>query len=502
MPYEPTDAFDSYVWEAHELTSSWSLRVLPFVAFFVGWIAADDWIGGLAGLSLWLAWRLLLIDGAPPVLFWAFAFEWMQATIGLFYSGLTGRILPTMVLSDYRPMVLLGLGCVMALAIGLRSGVALHRWVHGQRRRTADPPPTHVLLSWRFLITTYVAMLGLNGTLLTIAGQYPELTQPLFALTAIRLGLLLLIFRRLVRPQFRTAWFVAILGLEVALGASGFFASFREPLMLAAIAMFEQFDRRRASHWVAVAGIAAASLTAGVVWIGVQKNYRADYAALGSRVARLERLGQLTALWWDQNQGDPGATIDALVGRLWAVYYPALAIARVPEVLPHTNGALLEAAVMAALEPRIFFPNKPPLPSDSDLVRKYSGVYVAGPESNTSIAFGYAAESYIDFGVPWMFAPSLVFGLLMGIAFSWFLTVIRHIELSTALVTVVYWLSLYLFERSWAFMIGQAGTMILYLGGVTLFVDRYLFARLVARGDLVEVPPEGTGAFHSQGPLY
>ncbi|HVB36965.1 MAG TPA: hypothetical protein VND92_00440, partial [Vicinamibacterales bacterium] len=71
--------------------------------------------------------------------------------------------------------------------------------------------------------------------------------------------------------------------------------------------------------------------------------------------------------------------------------------------------------------------------------------------------------------------------LLMGIAFSWFKRNIRYVELSLALLTVAFWLSLYLFEKSWPFLIGQAGTRLLYLGGVTWLVDRYLYARREAR---------------------
>lgn len=61
--------------------------------------------------------------------------------------------------------------------------------------------------------------------------------------------------------------------------------------------------------------------------------------------------------------------------------------------------------------PRILFPDKGALLSDSEMVRTYSGVFVAGAEQGTSIAFGYAAEAYLDFGLPSMFVPSFLFGV-------------------------------------------------------------------------------------------
>jgi hypothetical protein len=166
-----------------------------------------------------------------------------------------------------------------------------------------------------------------------------------------------------------------------------------------------------------------------------------------------------------------------VVERVWAIYYPALAVERVPSVLPHTNGEIIEGALSHLVTPRILFPDKGDLPSDSEMVRKYSGIHVASTEENTSIAFGYAAESYIDFGLPWMFLPVLIYGLAMGTAYQMWLTVIRHRELAVSLVTVVFWLSLYVFERSWVKTMGLAITLMVYLGGFTYLIDQYFLAR-------------------------
>ncbi len=79
----------------------------------------------------------------------------------------------------------------------------------------------------------------------------------------------------------------------------------------------------------------------------------------------------------------------------------------------------------------------------------------------------------------------------MGMAYHGLLRLIRLRELAIASVTVIFWLSLYLFERSWANMLGLSLTLIVYLGGVTFLVDRLLRGRAVtirapARGRLVE----------------
>jgi hypothetical protein len=66
--------------------------------------------------------------------------------------------------------------------------------------------------------------------------------------------------------------------------------------------------------------------------------------------------------------------------------------------------------------PRFLFPRKESLGSDSTLVRRFTGLQVAGEEQGTSIGLGYLIEFYVDFGIPGMLLGPFVFGLLVGIA--------------------------------------------------------------------------------------
>jgi hypothetical protein len=162
---------------------------------------------------------------------------------------------------------------------------------------------------------------------------------------------------------------------------------------------------------------------------------------------------------------------------MWVVYYPALAVSRVPSVWPHTDGSIMLEALQHILSPRVFFPTKVELRNDSEMVRKYSGVWVASTESGTSIAFGYAGESYIDFGLPWMFIPVFLYGMLAGVTYEVLSQRIRYEELRAGLLAVIFWLSLYLFERSWVKTLGLFGTLVIYLGGPALMLDYYLSRR-------------------------
>jgi hypothetical protein len=459
-------------------------------AVLLSGVLAGDWIGSAAAATLIAAWWLVRVAEGPPVLFFALAFQWVQASVGLFYTALTGRTLVALTAAEYRPMVLIGLGCILALAAGIRLGL---RFV---RSRVTPRPIDSPVAGLPTLTVIYLALAATAGAVQQLAWEYPLFTQAIIAISYMRLGLVYLMLRRLSLPAPDFPRIGLLLAFEMALGLTGFFAGFREPLILAAIALTEVFDARRFSHWLTGAAIAAAVLVIGTFWMGVRGEYRQDFYAVEAfaetRSMRLERMNVLAEEWLRRDRQELLWNIDFLVDRLWAIYYPALAVARVPDVLPHTDGAILRGALRHITTPRLFFPDKQELPSDSEMVRAYSGVMVAGAEQDTSIAFGYAAEGYVDFGVPLMFLPVLVWGLFLGASYQILLVVIRHRELAIPLVTVVFWLSIYLFERSWIKWMGSTGTLLIYVGGLMYLLDWWLLQRAAAEADQADPGPAWT----------
>ena len=435
-------------------------------------LVTNDWLASVSIVTLMIVIKLTWTDDGLFVLPIALAFQWMQGSLGVMYFGFTGRSLPAIESSDYRPMVLISLGCVLALAAGIRLGLML--------RKAPDPnePRPGFAFSVGLLWIVYGITVVAEGALSTMAPDYPSLRQILVTFESARLGVLFLILRRLCSAPPQFGLLAAVVALEIVLGITGFFAGFREPIVLAVLAVLEIFDRRKTMHWVALMTASVAIMALGVLWMGIRGEYRRDYVAIDtysvSRSTRVNRVEDLTTDFLKGNASDILKTTDTLVDRMWTIYYPALAMKRVPSVLPHTDGAILGAALTHIVTPRIFFPNKGELPSDSDEVRKYAGVQVAGREVNTSIAFGYAAEAYIDFGLPLMFAPMFAFGIFAGFCYAVFRAAIWHRELFVAFATVSFWSSLYLFERSWATMMGVTVGFMVYLGGPMVLLDRFL----------------------------
>jgi len=436
--------------------------------------ATNDWLAGASVAVLLLVWGLLSSREGPPVLALALTYQWVQVTLGIFYSALTGEELEAIAASDWRPMVMIGLGCVVCLAVSAYYGMLVMR----AAIKPGEDEPSRTFSS-TILYGAYAVSVVATGAVQELAWQYPAFTQAILALNLSHLALVFLLARRFITPVFAWHKLAALMALEVALGFTGYFANFREPLLMGVLALFEVFDRRDARHWAFFATVACALALTSVVWMNVRGEMRRDVdeEIQTTKLERLEKVRTLASAFLSDQSSEYRESMTRVVERMWAIYFPALAVERVPLVLRHTNRSILEEALMHLVTPRFLFPDKGELPSDSEMVRKYSGVRVASTEQNTSIAFGYAAESYLDFGLPWMFIPVLLYGFFMGLAYQFWLTIIRHRELAVSLVTVVFWLGLYLFERSWVKTMGLTLTLMVYLGGFTYLVDQYLLMR-------------------------
>ena len=338
----------------------------------LAYVATGDWLASVSVLTLGAVYLLLKDVQGPPVLFLALSYQWMQTSIGLFYGPFTGRPMLATTAAEWGTMVLIGLGCVLSLAVGIRVGINFIK------TRMHEEPIEEMLFSMSTLLMIYFGAFIATGILQSIAYEYPMLREPMAMSSTVRLMVFYFAVRRLLRPSIQVLPLVALLGFEVLIGLTGFFANFKEPMLMTAIALLEVFDRRRATHWLGLAVLVVAATTAGVFWMGVRGTLRTDFedterVAAGGRAARFARLREVGSEWWALDKQETLWTIDFLVERQWVIYYPALAIARVPSIIPHTGGELIWKALVHVATPRLLYPNKPGVGSDSDLVRRVLG---------------------------------------------------------------------------------------------------------------------------------
>jgi hypothetical protein len=464
-----TAAYDGALPNTPPATSIVVYSLATLTASIIGGLLAQDWIGFVALLVLFAFWRILTPREGPPVVAMAFTYQWVQVCIGVFYYGMTGRYSPTMYLSDYRPMVIIGIGCICALFGGIALATRFQDYVN-----PAMPRGKPRGLTDRQLLIGYLFLLVTSGALNQWGGRFPGLYQGATVLGYFRYTFLFLIFRRISQPRVRWTLFVPLLGFEVLLGFTGFFADFREPIIFALLALLEVFDSRKIRHWMVLAGSVCVALVLAVTWTAIKPEYRSSFAETGSRSQRLSFINMLTKRLVANGMEPFYTGLDATVDRLWVVYYPALAVQRVPAVIPHTGGEIMWSGIVSTITPRLFFPNKPALVHDSEKVRRFSGTYVAGEEEGSSIAFGYAAELWVDFGAPGMFYPLLIAGFVFGLAFRRISRAIRYRDIAVSVTVVEVWTCVYLFEQSWARMLGFSLTTLLYMTAAGIMLDRYV----------------------------
>jgi hypothetical protein len=277
-----------------------------------------------------------------------------------------------------------------------------------------------------------------------------------------------------------TKYVLLFVCFEILLSFSGFWASFKDYILVAVGAFFTLNRKISAKAFLAFFLTASITFFIFVVWSASKGNYRAFLTggARSQNVVQTNQLNNITVLWdivsQDFNAENFSESFergrDALIYRISYVEYFALALKQVPTFLPHENGYLLQNALEHVLKPRILFPDKKVI-YDSDITSKYTGISFAGRDEGVSFSLGYVPEAYIDFGPIYMFIPIFFFGLLFGWMYKTLLLKGYNIVWG-----ICY--SAPLFQYLWMFPV--PGTKLLGWS-ITYFVNFYLINRYLVK---------------------
>ncbi len=352
-----------------------------------------------AAMVLALIGGLLLRPEVVPVVPLALGYQWLQTSVATIYANSLGISLHDLiVVGAVENATFLG-HAALAIAAAICAFV-LPRWA------PVDPAGLRESLARAYvpnLFKAYGVALMVSVPADVVIGVVSQLAQMVQGLEALRFALLVTaISAALVQRKYAT-WVMAVIGLEVVIGLSGFFASFALPLLYALLAFVSVFTFLRANQRAAALGLSLVLVVLGVMWNAVKNDYRREVSGYsGEQVVtvglgeRYSTLGRMASRTMDSDVTD---TLERFATRLGYVEYFGIVLDRVPRELPHRDGDLLKAALMHIFVPRVIFPDKPPLPSDSELTAFYTAnvylLYMPG----TSISLGYVTEGYIDFGV-------------------------------------------------------------------------------------------------------
>src|SRR6266446_3537745 len=284
--------------------------------------------------------QLLWRRGEPPVLVFACAMQWLQATAVIFYTNFYNVSLeqagggPELETATWLSVI-----AVLVLTLGMRLALlGCRRSQHAQI--VAEVFRVNIAKAFVF----YIVSFAISTVAARVAFEVPGLTQLIYALIALKWTAVFVLAYCAIEQRAGYFFLTIAITLELTIGLLGFFAGFKSIffiLLVVALASPFAFRGRRLAFTVST-GLALFFF--GVVWSAVKNDYR-EFLNEGSgqqevvvsveqRVVKLSDL--MTGFNWD-NFTDG---LDAMVLRVSYVKLFALTLMNVPAAVPYEHGSL------------------------------------------------------------------------------------------------------------------------------------------------------------------
>jgi len=371
----------------------------------------------LSGLALALVILLLWRPREPPILLLPALFQWSEVAlvpISTIWKQIELNDLSSFG-SDLESSALYGLLGVVSLSVGLRLAMGrrpeMNEYIKDEVGRLAFPRVGRLAL----------ALMGagyLFAATSSVAGPAREMFHNLSGVKNV--GLFILAFWCLHRKE-KMGLMAGVILLEILIGMTGFFAGFKNSLLTLIVAAIAARFRWQGRDAVVVAAAVFVLIAVATFWSAIKPDYR-EFMNQGTReqvvlVPMADRLGYLADKVGTIRLDEFGEGFDSLVNRHGYIDYLARTMETVPEVRPYENGALTVSVLQHVTMPRVLFPTKPPLPSDTEIMARYTGQQMLWG-SETSISIGHLAEMYVDFGYRGGLVVEFFIGLFVGIVYK------------------------------------------------------------------------------------
>lgn len=439
---------------------------------------------GLTVASILLAYvlvKLLWRPGEPPVLLYAMGFQWVQASILIFFADLQNLTLEELganSLDAGGEMVgaatWLTLMSLLAIALGIRLAVGLNR------TSEAQPAPETITAQLEVQRLFYASLwaIALSSVLTQFSHMVPGLSEPVRGLVLLRWVIYYLLAHTVFSQRRGYQQLTIVLAVELLIGFLGFFSDFRAVLIMTLMAAMAAPNALRGIRFRSVVAIVMLTASLGVVWQSIKSDYRnfLNQGSMGQEIL-VSPSAQFSELVTLIGELTPETLVEGgrgLIYRIQFVNFFGATMGVVPKYIPYENGKLWLEAIEHVLAPRLFNPSKPAI-NDSDRTAEYSGMDVARGEDGSSISIGYIAETYIDFGPVVMVIPLFVWGLWVGWVYRILTRSARYPAFAYGCAAALITQNAALVEQSNMKMVGSmlVGFLALYL------VQKYLAGKLL-----------------------
>lgn len=408
-------------------------------------------------LTLPVCASLLWFRGESFILLACCAMQWLQVVAAVFYCDIYGVVLENVLEApEVEKATWLCLGGILSLALGMRLALSASGR-GGQVAGLLEAEAGRFDMARVFQFWIFASVLGTVaegiGWRVTALHQF---VVPFYNLKWV--FFFMLAYLVLLRDRGYGMLLLAM-AVEFVTGFLGWFSSYKEGLVMFLVTAMTVRRSMNGRLRAGVIGVILIGSITSVFYASIKNEYRL-YSSGGKEGAHgaihrsvSQRLSWLTdkVSRMDDKTFDTG--VRALLARLQYVTLFGHTLSHVPRFEPHAKGELWLGAVKHVLMPRFIFRNKEKI-DDSERTRRFTGLRVSGQESGTSIGIGYMAESYADFGMPGMFVPVFLLGVLMGRIYQ---TVLRNKHsgmLGTAIGTSILFNVLQGFANSNAKLVG------------------------------------------------
>jgi hypothetical protein len=413
-----------------------------------------------AMLFLVLAAKLLYRENEPPLLFLAIFFQWLQVSVKLFYADFYALPFesvfrfPDYIYEAYYLSLLGLLGLCVGIWFVMRTVPVARRAEIAACAQEIDTRKITAIYIFAILATPFLIKLGLYaGGLQQFVQKFSHLKWSLF--------FLFFLATFLKDERKRVFYFIAV--VELLLAFTGFFSSFKDYFMVLAIGYLMVHQKVTVKQTLVMGILCIILFNFFVVWQHVKMEYR-TFLTGGEKtqrvkVSKLEALDKLSNLVANMDTAGYRDGVNRLIERTSYIDFFSASIAYVPKYHEHENGKLWWTGITHVLTPRILFPNKASI-DDSQVAMRYTGLKFATAKEGASVTLGYMGETYVDFGRQYMILPLLIFGLLIGLIYRYFLLHSPNVLWGYALLIPLFF-QLNVFEQALIKLIG--GTIAYFL---------------------------------------
>ncbi|HYF31982.1 MAG TPA: hypothetical protein VD993_12755 [Chitinophagaceae bacterium] len=413
-------------------------------------------------VTLLILIRLLWFQRHPGIIMFAFFMQWVQVVGFVWWMMSLGfevdRVSPNAPLA----IILSCIGLVlMAVVLNLRIrplGMPSIEYLQAEALKINDKKLLLLYVISTALLTSAGFVFGITSGFAQILTSVSDLKW-LFMLWY---GYVVWIKRK------NRIYLLYIAVYEFAAGFYSFFSSFKEVLFFIIILLITFIVRIKGKQLIGAILTCAVFIWLFLSWIVIKGDYR-QFLNQGTRkqavhVTREEAYTKVFEQVSNLSMDNYRLSLNTGLYRVQYVYHFALAIDRVPALMPYQNGQVWLDNITFVLTPRLLFPDKE-IYDASIKTSKFTGRRFAGQQQGASFSLGYFADAYVDFGPIWMFIPIILIGFFVSAIYRTFYKMENlNVFLRFAIINVVLYVFIS-FESDGLFLFGR-----LFIGSLTFFI--------------------------------